>query len=77
MLQTEFELSRLLAVQLVNLNPQSAIDVRAVTGNRLTADQIESFLEKYSEFVLKIQTQKEAEAKEEPTEEIDESFEDL
>ena len=77
MLQTEFELSRLLAVQLVNLNPQSAIDVRAVTGDRLKADQIESLLEKYSEFVLKIKTQKEAEAEEEPTEEIEESFEDL
>ena len=77
MLQKEFELSRLLAVQLVNLNPQSAIDVKAVTGKRLTEDQIQALLEKYSEFVLKIQTQKEAKVEEEPTEEIDETFEDL
>ena len=77
MLQTDFGLSRLLAVQIVNLNPQAAIDVKAITGARLTADQIESLLEKYSEFVLKIQTEREAEVEEEPTEDIDESFEDL
>ena len=79
MLQTEYKLSRLLAVQLVNLNPQNAIDVRAITGDKLTTDQIESLLEKYAVFVAKVQ---EASAEESSTEddaavEIDETYEDL
>jgi DNA-directed RNA polymerase subunit F len=53
-LQKEFELSRLIAVQLVNINPTKASDVKAVVGERLTDDQIEVLLERYSEFVTKL-----------------------
>ena len=79
MLQSEFELSRLLAVQLVNLNPQNATDVKAVTGERLTDEQVEQLLERYSGFVLKVKAAMEEVASEEaekPTE-IDETYEDL
>ncbi len=79
MLQTEFDLSRLLAVQLVNLNPQTAIDVKAVTRDRLTADQIEALLEKYAGFVMKVQAAitEEAIDEDESTVEIEETYEDL
>lgn len=79
MLQSEFELSRLLAVQLVNLNPQNATDVKAVTRERLTDEQVEQLLERYSGFVLKVKAAMEEVASEEaekPTE-IDETYEDL
>ncbi|MHA1976420.1 MAG: hypothetical protein ACW98F_06585 [Candidatus Hodarchaeales archaeon] len=79
MLQSEFELSRLLAVQLVNLNPKNATDVKAVTRDRLTDEQVEQLLERYSGFVLKVKAaieKAEEEADEEPTE-IDETYEDL
>ena len=79
MLQTEFKLSRLWAVQLVNLNPKTAIDVKAVTKDRLTADQIETLLEKYAGFVAKVQAAiaEEASDEDEPTVEIEETYEDL
>ncbi len=80
MLQTDFKLSRLLAVQMVNLNPKTVIDVKAIMGDRLSDDEIEQLLEKYSEFVLKLET----EVVEEPSTDdddspadIEESFEDL
>jgi DNA-directed RNA polymerase subunit F len=53
-LQTEFNLSRLLVVQLVNLNPSTSMDVKAIVGERLTDDQVEIFLERYQGFVTKI-----------------------
>ena len=79
MLQSEFELTRLLAVQLVNLNPKTATDDKAVTRERLSDDDVERLLERYSEYVLKVQAAMEEMASEEdekPTE-IDETYEDL
>ncbi|MHA2154135.1 MAG: hypothetical protein ACXABU_02270 [Candidatus Hodarchaeales archaeon] len=79
MLQSEFELSRLIAVQLVNLNPKTVTDVKAVTRGRLTDDQVEKLLEKYLGFVMQVKTamaEITAEEDEEPTE-IDETYEDL
>ena len=79
MLQSEFDLTRLLAVQIVNLNPKTATDVKAVTRDRLTDDQVEQLLERYSGFVLKVKAavdEVKSEEEEEPTE-IDETFEDL
>ena len=79
MLQSEFDLTRLLAVQIVNLNPKTATDVKAVTRDRLTDDQVEQLLERYSGFVLKVKAtmeERKSEEEEEPTE-IDETFEDL
>lgn len=82
-LQNDFDLSRILAVQIVNLNPQTPTDVKAITRETLSAEQIEQLLEKYSEFVIKIAaTVKEEEAvkegeEEEEVEEIEEGFEDL
>ncbi|MHA1993527.1 MAG: hypothetical protein ACW97Z_03230 [Candidatus Hodarchaeales archaeon] len=79
MLQSEFELSRLIAVQLVNLNPKTVTDVKAVTRDRLTDDQVEKLLEKYLGFVMQVKTamaEITAEEDEEPTE-IDETYEDL
>ena len=83
-LQNEFDLSRILAVQIVNLNPQTPTDVKAITKETLSAEQIEQLLEKYSDFVIKIaasvkeekEAVKEEEDKEE-VEEIEEGFEDL
>ena len=79
MLQSEFELSRLIAVQLVNVNPKTVTDVKAVTRDRLTDEQVEKLLEQYLGFVLKVKAgidEKAAEEDEEPTE-IDETYEDL
>ena len=79
MLQSEFELSRLITVQLVNLNPKTVTDVKAVTRDRLTDDQVEKLLEKYLVFVMQVKTAKAeitTEEDEEPTE-IDETYEDL
>ncbi|MFW9853834.1 MAG: hypothetical protein ACFFFG_02150 [Candidatus Thorarchaeota archaeon] len=80
-LMTEFDIPRILAVQLVNINPKTPVDVRGVLGERLNNDQIERLLEKYGEYVA----QRLAAPKPQPTEgvvpdeeaEIEEGFEDL
>ena len=80
-LGTEFDIPRILAVQLVNINPKTHIDVRGVLGDRLDSDQIERFLERYGEYVVR----RLAAPKPQPTEEvtveeeieIEEGFEDL
>jgi DNA-directed RNA polymerase subunit F len=80
-LQTEFNIPRIQVVQLVNLNPKTSVDVQAVTGDSLSEDQIEKFLELYSEFVIKYQAlaadSGEVEASEAEDEELEEGFEDL
>ncbi|MHA2175186.1 MAG: hypothetical protein ACXAB2_12420 [Candidatus Hodarchaeales archaeon] len=80
MLQTDFNLSRLLAVQMVNLNPKTVIDVKAITGDRLSDDEVEQLLEKYSEFVLKLETKvvevSSSDDDDSPAD-IEETFEDL
>ncbi|MHA1942433.1 MAG: hypothetical protein ACXACP_09645 [Candidatus Hodarchaeales archaeon] len=80
MLQTDFNLSRLLAVQMVNLNPKTVIDVKAITGDRLSDDEVEQLLEKYTEFVLKLETKvvevSSSDDDDSPAD-IEETFEDL
>jgi DNA-directed RNA polymerase subunit F len=78
-LQNEFGLSRLLAVQIVNLNPKTAKDVKAITKEILSADQIEQLLERYSEFVTKIAAAaaEEPDKEEEEAGELEEGFDDL
>ncbi|MHA1226288.1 MAG: hypothetical protein ACTSR2_12090 [Candidatus Hodarchaeales archaeon] len=82
-LQDEFNLSRLQVVQLVNINPTTPTDVKAVVGEIFDDKQIESFLERYSEFVTKLaatttpvaETQGEEETELET--DTEEKFEDL
>lgn len=80
-LQNEFGLSRILAVQIVNLNPKTANDVRAITKDVLSADQIEQLLERYSEFVTEVAASAAAEEPdkedEKEAEELEEGFDDL
>ncbi|MFX0086958.1 MAG: hypothetical protein ACFFAU_14970 [Candidatus Hodarchaeota archaeon] len=79
-LQKEFGLSRILAVQIVNINPKTAKDVRAITKEILSTDQIEQLLERYSEFVTKIAAsaaEKPDKEGEEDAEELEEGFDDL
>ena len=80
-LQNEFSLSRILAVQIVNINPKNSTDVRAITKDILSAEKIEQLLERYSEFVTRVAAtaKDEADSDEEDEEasEVDESFEDL
>ncbi|MFX0206401.1 MAG: hypothetical protein ACFFDT_10485 [Candidatus Hodarchaeota archaeon] len=77
-LEDEFELPRILVVQLVNVNPKTSVDVRAVTGDRLSDDQIEQLLTRYLEFVATFKTLVEAdEESRDEVEEIEEDFEDL
>lgn len=78
-LQKEFDLSRILAVQIVNTNPQTAVDVRAVTGTQLSDDQIEQLLTRYLEYVAEVAVVAPAteQDEEEPDEELEEGFEDL
>ncbi len=82
-LQSEFNLSRSLAVQLVNINPKTQSDVKAVTRDRLSNEQIQKLLERYLEFLTQISSsmpprdskvQKESD---EESEEIEEDFDDL
>lgn len=80
MLQSEFDLSRIQAVQIVNINPKTPVDVRAVTENRLTDDQISKLLENYSEFIAKLSAStidSQDDDKSEKVEELEEGFEDL
>ena len=79
MIQNDFGLSRLLAVQVVNMNPKTALDIKAVTTDRLTDDQIEELLEKYTGFVLAIKaaTAKATSEEDEESSDIQETFEDL
>lgn len=79
LIQNDFGLSRLLAVQVVNMNPKKVLDIKAVTGDKLTDDQIEELLEKYTGFVLalKIATTEAASEKEEESSDIQETFEEL
>ncbi len=80
-LQNEFSLSRILAVQIVNINPKNSTDVRAITKNTLSDEKIEQLLERYSEFVTRVaaSAKDEADSDEEDEEasEVEESFEDL
>ncbi|MHA2243789.1 MAG: hypothetical protein ACXADY_02355 [Candidatus Hodarchaeales archaeon] len=82
-LQEEFELPRILVVQLINTNPKTPIDVRVITGNRLSGDQIEQLLTRYSELTimaaaLKPTTDEDVkeDSKEEPGK-VEEGFDDL
>ena len=79
MIQNDFGLSRLLAVQVVNMNPKTALDIKAVTTDRLTDDQIEELLEKYTGFVLALKDAATEETSEEEDEssEIEETFDEL
>ena len=80
-IQNEFSLSRILAVQIVNINPKNSTDVRAITKDILSAEKIEQLLERYSEFVTRVAASAEDKAdsdeEDEGTSEIEESFEDL
>ena len=79
MIQTDFGLSRLLAVQIVNMNPKTTLDIKAVTGEKLTDVQIEELLEKYTGFVLAIKdaTAKATSEEDEESSDIQETFEEL
>lgn len=79
MIQNDFGLSRLLAVQVVNMNPKTTLDIKAVTTDRLTDDQIEELLEKYTGFVLAIKaaTAEAASEEDEESSDIQETFEEL
>ena len=88
-LQNEFSLSRILAVQIVNINPKNSTDVRAITKDILSAEKIEQLLERYSEFVTRVAASAKDEAdsdeedeadsdeEDEGALEVDESFEDI
>ena len=79
MIMNDFGLSRLLAVQVVNMNPKTTLDIKAVTGEKLTDVQIEELLEKYTGFVLAIKaaTAKATSEEDEESSDIQETFEDL
>lgn len=80
-LQNEFSLSRILAVQIVNINPKNSTDVKAITKDILSAEKIEQLLERYSEFVIRVAASAKQEAdsdeEDEGASEVEESFEDL
>ena len=79
LIQNDFGLSRLLAVQVVNMNPKTLLDIKAVTGDKLTDEQIEKLLEKYTGFVLalKASTTEAISEEEEESSDIQETFEEL
>ena len=79
LIQNDFGLSRLLAVQVVNMNPKTALDIKAVTGEKLTDDKIEKLLEKYTGFVLALKAAETVATSEEEEEssDIQETFEEL
>jgi len=78
-LQEEFDLPRILVVQILNINPKTPIDVRAITGDRLSDTQISQLLTRYSEFVItavKAKTESK-DISDEDEEVVEEGFEDL
>ena len=77
-LQEEFELSRILVVQIVNINPVTPVDVRAVIGDRLSSDKIEQLLTRYSELITEFKpVVKPDKVEEDETGEVEEGFDDL
>jgi DNA-directed RNA polymerase subunit F len=77
-LQEEFELPRILVVQIVNINPLTPVDVRAVLGDRLSSEKIEQLLTRYSELVAEFKpVTKTDELEEDETGEEEEGFDDL
>lgn len=77
-LQEEFDLPRILAVQIVNTNPKTTVDVQAVTGTQLSVDQIEQLLERYLVYVAEVPTPTPTTEEDEDSEdELEESFDDL
>ncbi len=77
-LQEEFELSRILVVQIVNINPVTHVDVRAVIGDRLSSDKIEQLLTRYSELITEFKpVVKPDKVEEDETGEVEEGFDDL
>ena len=77
-LQEEFDLPRILAVQIVNMNPKTTVDVQAVTGTQLSDDQIEQLLTRYLEHVAEVPTPTtEADDIEDSEDELEEGFDDL
>jgi DNA-directed RNA polymerase subunit F len=78
-LRKEFDLPRILVVQILNINPKTPIDVRAITSDRLSDDQIEQLLTRYSEFVTiaATATTETDETSDEEKDEDEEEFEDL
>ncbi len=77
-LQKEFDLPRILAVQIVNMNPKTPVDVRAVTGTKLSDDQIEQLLEQYLEYAAEVTIPTPTtEADEDSEDKLEEGFEDL
>ncbi len=79
-LQEEFDLPRILAVQIVNMNPKTTVDVKAVTGTKLSDDQIEQLLEQYLEYVAEVTIPTlttEADEEEDAEDELEEGFDDL
>ena len=81
-LQEEFGLSRMIAVQIVNINPRVVADVKAVTGSSLKKEDVERLLERYLHYVAQIETSADtAEIDSQDTEddstELEEGFEDL
>ncbi len=77
-LQEEFDLPRILAVQIVNTNPKTTVDVQAVTGTQLSVDQIEQLLTRYLEHVAEVPTPTtEADDIEDSEDELEEGFDDL
>ncbi|UCG00481.1 MAG: hypothetical protein JSW11_12700 [Candidatus Heimdallarchaeota archaeon] len=75
-IKEEFDLPRILVVQILNINPKTSIDVKAITGDRLSDDQIDQLLSRYTEYVTLAAT-KDKEISEEEEEEVEEGFEDL
>lgn len=75
-IKEEFDLPRILVVQILNINPKTSIDVKAITGDRLSDDQIDQLLSRYTEYVTLAATE-DKEISEEEEEEVEEGFEDL
>ena len=83
-IQEEFNLPRLLVVQLINVNPETELDVRSVIGDKLSKDQTTRLLDRYIEFVGKLYSSTDSDdaeidssEEEEEAEPIDEGFDDL
>ena len=78
-IQEEFDLPRILVVQILNINPKTPIDVRAITGDRLSNDQVDQLLTHYSEHVSVAATEAavDKEISDEEEEDDEEGFEDL
>ena len=76
-IQESFDLTRMTIVQILNLNPGTAKDIKVITGSKLSDDEVDKLLELYAELRDKFKPDEEIIKEDEEFEFTDEDFGDF